>query len=415
MRRILLSIPLILVFFASSVQAFDAGPKIENLQISPSSWSNLSITADVKPAFLASGSGVPVRETVQIVTLSGDIIYEGSAHKSIELPDHLLGDREQLTVNFCAIQGNAKNCISKVIFASPKVAIIEAKIEYPFNNDVTKGRFELETKVFRTSFDDQSQVERIKNHGPLQARIVIQGADRKPFHVPVTTTKGIFDLKYRDEAKEFLQNQMNAIYDSETVEFNTSVTGLVSNIPFTTSEFKENALASITTQKTEMPAAQAARIIPIPQEFITPNVVEPKPREVVSIASEVNPKPKNVEKKPVKNNSETIVKSEAKLSDTKLAQKALGQIVKMVTSDPTRSAKVNVISSNQNGAKKTLKLSVSFIDKWTDAKMEVKGVLSVKTNGENASFTITSTNEEVKLMNELGDIKLKKNQSWASL
>ena len=142
-------------------------------------------------------------------------LYAGS-ERIIPVPDWTLGDRERLLVEVCGFVRDSQMCMQENITASPKRIDVDLAIEYPDNNDYTRGEYEFTFNVERRRFMTDAW-EQSEEHRDVRGHLLswVEEDQQEMVKVPFTRQNGVFNLARQDNYKDFRYNLESQLYDKK--------------------------------------------------------------------------------------------------------------------------------------------------------------------------------------------------------
>lgn len=222
----------------ASLQNNTSPLKIESVQINRLSWENAQIISDYTLDYVSAGfsTSPTVKEKITIRDSKENLIYEGYDKNAITIPDAALGSKEKLSVTYCITRNGKTACDEKTIYSSPKLLTIDPSINYPFNNRIFLGEFELRPVLKRAIFGQTNQVEVLNTdfsqmHGSIKLFTKENVAE---VSVPISGATGIFDLSNSENYQYFKRQIQQAIYNGKLefdFETNVEIAGAKASFP----------------------------------------------------------------------------------------------------------------------------------------------------------------------------------------
>jgi len=188
---------------------------VSHLDVDRVNWDTLKIRVEFgEQRFLRDTLPArPQNRTYTVFDAVFDTLYAGNLGL-IVVPDAELGNRERILLEVCGEFGERRVCEQQALSASPKRVFADNPIDYPLDQQFERGRFHFEFEVERQRFgaDDWEQIRRSR---PVRGFVLahVDSLKDASVRVPLTRTRGRFDLARLDNFREFRYALNTRLFD----------------------------------------------------------------------------------------------------------------------------------------------------------------------------------------------------------
>jgi len=188
-------------------------------------WDSVRVTFEFRWQAAIGKDNVFPPDTLSVILFDENYrtLYAGT-ERMLPIPDWSLGDRERLLVEVCGGVRGRQICKQEILNASPKRIGLAHDIQYPGNNDYTRGRYRFDFEVERQQYGSDTW-ERSSRSTDVGGYLLswIGEQPEETIKIPFSTTSGSFNLTRLDNYKAFRYNLESQLYDHKEALVNFDI------------------------------------------------------------------------------------------------------------------------------------------------------------------------------------------------
>lgn len=178
---------------------------VEGVTVDRIGWDSLVVHVEFSERTSIGGARTLKPDSSSVIGYDAnhDTLFAGQG-PGFSFPDHRLGDREGVVLDVCGAVRGRWICEQTGVRASPKRVKIDAEVDFPIDDDFSRGRYSLAHFVERDELDGHGS-ERIRHEASpvVYLEAFVDGAPDASVRLPLARTSGAFDLARSPSYSDF--------------------------------------------------------------------------------------------------------------------------------------------------------------------------------------------------------------------